>query len=145
MKTYQTLALIACMIGMFLMLGIFITESAFIRKSQVFLNMTKHLTTNNTQNAISQQKYNASKAAIGPFMSGLALSFFIYFAGIVITFVVKNAKAIGITLLVIGVITMVITNGLGIIAFAVLLPTSIVALRHKINPLGTAASAPPDN
>ena len=63
------------------------------------------------------------------------MSFFLYIAGIVITFVAKNAKAIGIALIVIGVIAMVITNGWGIIAFALLLPAGIVALRHKVNPV----------
>jgi hypothetical protein len=60
-------------------------------------------------------------------MGGLAFSFLLYIAGIVITFVVKNTKAVGIALLVIGVIAMVITNGWGIIAFALLLPAGIVA------------------
>ena len=55
-------------------------------------------------------------------MAGVALAFLLYIAGIVITFVLKNTKAVGITLLVIGVITMVITNLWGIIPFALLLP-----------------------
>ena len=50
-----------------------------------------------------------------------------------LTFVVKNIKAIGIALLVIGVIAMIITNGWGLIAYALLLPAGIVALRHRVN------------
>jgi hypothetical protein len=52
-------------------------------------------------------------------------------SGIVITFVVKNTKAVGITLLVIGVIAMAITNLWGIMPFALLLPAGIVALRYN--------------
>ena len=65
-------------------------------------------------------------AAISPFTGGVAFAFLLYIAGIVITFVVKNTKAVGITLLVIGVIAMAITNLWGIIPFALLLPAGIV-------------------
>jgi hypothetical protein len=131
MKTFQTLALIGCILGMLLTIGLFLTESFLIGTSGVFLNISKSLSTNNAQNAINQQKYNASKASISPFLGGLALAFLLYIAGIVITFVVKNAKAVGITLLAIGVIAMAITYGWGIIAFALLLPAGIVAIRQK--------------
>ena len=52
----------------------------------------------------------------------------LFYTGVVITFVVKNIKAIGIALLIIGVIAMIITNGWGLIAYA-----GIVALRHRVN------------
>jgi hypothetical protein len=116
---------------MLLTIGLFMTESFLIGTGQFFLNMSKSLSTNSTENVINQQKYNANKASVSPFLGGLALAFLLYIAGIVITFVVKNAKAVGITLLAIGVIAMAITNGWGIIAFALLLPAGIVALRQK--------------
>ncbi len=55
-----------------------------------------------------------------------------YIAMIPITFAIKSkTKAVGIILLVIGFIAMVITNMWGIIPFALLLPSGILALRYK--------------
>jgi hypothetical protein len=51
---------------------------------------------------------------------------------LVLTFVIANKiKALGIILIVIGLITMIITNFWGIIPFALLLPAGVVALRYK--------------
>lgn len=134
MRTFQTLALIGCILGMLLTIGLFLTESFLIGTGEFFLNMSKSLSTNSTENAINQQKYNASKSSVSPFLGGLALAFLLYIARIVITFVVKNTKAVGITLLAIGIIAMAITNAWGIIAFALLLPAGIVALQRDMVP-----------
>jgi hypothetical protein len=141
MRTYQTLSLIGCILGILLTIGLFVTESVLVGTGQVFLNMSKSISTNTTANTINQQKYDVSKAAISPFMGGLAFAFLLYIVGLVITFVVKNTKAIDISLLGIGVIAMVITNGWGLIAFALLLPAGIVALRHKVNAAASITTA----
>lgn len=62
-----------------------------------------------------------SKGISRSLMAGLVFAFFMYIGAIVIIFVVKNTKAVGITLLGIGVIAMVITNYLGILPFGLLL------------------------
>ena len=76
---------------------------ALMGTSDVLFNMTKGL--NKTQDLINQQKQDASRASVSPFIAGLAFAFLLYIAGIVITFVVKNTKVVGIALLVIGVIS----------------------------------------
>jgi hypothetical protein len=129
MRTFQTLALIGCILGILLTFGLLTLEGFLMRTSEVFLNMSKG--TNSTENAINQQKYNARQASTSPFLAGLAIAFILYIVGIVIAFVVKNTKGVGIILLAIGVIAIVVTNGWGIIAFALLLPAGIVALREK--------------
>jgi F0F1-type ATP synthase assembly protein I len=55
-----------------------------------------------------------------------------YIAGITITFAIKNTKIVGTILLGIGIIAMVVTNGWGLIAFALLLPAGIVVLRQMV-------------
>ena len=65
------------------------------------------------------------------FTSGTAFSLVFFIALIPITFVIRNTKAVGIVLIVLGAISMLITRGWGIIPFALLLPAGIVALREK--------------
>jgi len=76
--------------------------------------------------------HEASKSKNSPFLTGTAFAFFLYIVMLIITFVVKTRiKAVGIILLVLGGISVAITNGWGIIPFALLLPAGILALRHK--------------
>jgi hypothetical protein len=59
-------------------------------------------------------------------------AFLLYIVILVITFAVKRkTKAVGVTIIILGIITMAVTNGWGIIPFALLLPAGIVALRYK--------------
>jgi hypothetical protein len=51
----------------------------------------------------------------GTFAAGTMLSFFLFIALIPITFVVKKAKAVGIVAIVLGVVSMAITNFWGIV------------------------------
>ncbi len=95
------------------------------------MNVSKNLSPNNPQNAVNQQNFKNTKARNQPFLMGLGIAFLMYKGAIVITFVVKNTKAVGLTLLGIGVIATVITNYWGIIPFGLLLPAGIVALRSK--------------
>lgn len=77
-------------------------------------------------------EHEETQSTTSPFIGGLALAFFIYVAILVIVFAVKSkVKLVGVTVLVLGVITMAITNLWGIIPFALLLPSGIVALRYK--------------
>ncbi len=78
------------------------------------------------------QKHAVTKETSSNFIGGSFLAFFIYIVILVITFVVKTkTKAVGITILILGIIGMAITNFWGIIQFSLLLPARIVALRYK--------------
>lgn len=83
----------------------------------------------------SEQELQESAARteqVSPFVGGLAFAFILYIIMLVLTFVIANkTKALGIILIVIGFITMIVTNFWGIIPFALLLPAGVVALRYK--------------
>jgi hypothetical protein len=97
--------------------------------------MTSHFPTTTPeqakQQAQTQQSYQATKARSDQLVTGLAFALIFYIVCIVITFVVKNTKIVGGILLGLGVIAVPITNGWGIISFALLLPAGIVAIRYK--------------
>jgi hypothetical protein len=131
MRTFQTLSLIGCILGMLITIGLFLTLTFFSGMVGGLVNMSKSLSPNNPQNQINQQNYENTKARSDTLSSGLAFAFLMYIAGITITFAIKNTKIVGTILLGIGIIAMVITNGWGLIAFALLLP-AIVALRQKV-------------
>ena len=74
-------------------------------------------------------------------MAGLAFAFILYIVTLVITFVIRTrTKLLGVIFIVLGVIGVAITNGWGIIPFALLLPAGIVALRYKPKPTPSAAA-----
>jgi len=78
------------------------------------------------------QQHTESQMSGSTFVGGAFISFFIYIIILVVTFTVKRkTKAVGITILVLGILAMVATNFWGIIPFALLLPAGIVALRYK--------------
>jgi len=103
----------------------------------VFNNASMNLTKsygNSSQITTQQTSHDVNEKTFNSFAAGTMFSLFVYIAGIVLTFVVKNVKAIGIVLIVvIGIIPITITNGWGIIPFALLLPAGIVAIRQGRN------------
>jgi len=93
--------------------------------SDVFLNMSRP-----TEN--ERQEHETSKEKLSNFIGGTFFAFFIYIAVLVVTFAVRTkTKAVGITIIILGVIGMATTNLWGIIPFALLLPAGISALRYK--------------
>ena len=55
--------------------------------------------------------------------------------GMVLVFVIKDRfKALGIVLIVIGIIILIVTSGFGIVGFGMFIATGIVALRYKPKP-----------
>jgi hypothetical protein len=132
MRTYQTLSLIGCIIGIFLTLGLIGLGGLLLGTGEVFLNSSESIDPTNPETQQARREFDQTVASTAPFVAGLFLSFFMYIGLIPITFAVKaKTKAVGIILLVIGFISMVITNGWGIIPFALLLPAGILALRYK--------------
>ena len=131
MRTYQTLSLIGCLIGLFLMLGLFGIAGLGTTVNNISLNMSKSYA-NSSQLAIQQKSHDKSESLFTSFAGGTAFSLLLYIVGIVVTFVVRNVKVLGIVLIVvIGVIPILITIGWGIIPFALILPAGIVAIREK--------------
>jgi len=130
MKTYQTLSLIGCIIGIFLMLGLTAIAGIGTFSGDMALNMSK-LGGNATQIANQQKANNYYNASFSSFAAGTTLSFFLFLALIPIIFVVKKAKVVGIVAILLGLIIVAITNLWGIVPFALLLPAGILAIRYK--------------
>jgi len=125
MRTYQTLSLIGCIIGIFLTIGLALLLGGVKSVGDSLLNMSRP-----TESEI--QEHEAKYAWISPAIGGLFLAFFIYIAILVVTFVVNTkTKVVGIITLVLGILGMATTNLWGIIPFGLLLPAGIVALRYK--------------
>jgi hypothetical protein len=132
MRTYQTLSLIGCIIDIFLTLGLIGLGGLLLGTGDVLLNVSESIDPNNPETQQARREFSQTVTETAPFVAGLFLSFIMYIGLIPITFAVKDkTKAVGIILLVIGVITTAITNGWGIISFALLLPAGILALRYK--------------
>jgi hypothetical protein len=130
MRTYQTLSLIGCIIGLFLMLFLFGIAGLGTIFNNTSLNLTQKYG-NITELVIQQQKHSEDETLFSSFASGTAFSLILFIIAITITFVVRNVKIVGIILIILGMITVAITRGWGIIPFAFLLPAGIVALREK--------------
>lgn len=131
MRTYQTLSLIGCILGILLSIGLGVVIGFLSTTSDVLFNMSRP-----TETEIQQHETKSEPLRLAA--GGFFLAFFLYVAILVITFVVKTkTKLVGILILVLGVIGMAITNLWGIIPFALLLPAGILALRHKSEAITT--------
>jgi hypothetical protein len=59
----------------------------------------------------------------------------LYIAALVLAFTIKQrTKIVGISLILIAIITVIATSLFGVIGFALLLPAGIVAFRYKQSP-----------
>lgn len=130
MKTYQTLSLIGCIIGLFLMLFLFGVAGVGTIFNNASMNLTKQYG-NSSQLAIQTQRHAESEKVFSAFAAGTAFSLVLFIVSIPATFLIKKTKVIGIMLIVIAVITTAITNGWGIIPLALLLPAGILAIKQK--------------
>jgi NADH:ubiquinone oxidoreductase subunit 3 (subunit A) len=131
MRTYQTLSLIGCILGILISIGLGLVIGFLSTTSDVLLNMSRPTETERQEHETSSEPL---RLAVGAFF----IAFFIYVAILVITFVVKTkTKLVGILILALGMIAMAVTNLWGIIPFALLLPAGIVALRYKHQPITT--------
>jgi hypothetical protein len=85
MRTYQTLSLIGCILGILITMGLIGTFGVLSGTQQALLNMTESgdeqfNATQESRDRTSQQRaeFEASEQRFAPFIAGLALSFFIY-------------------------------------------------------------------
>src|SRR5207344_1564967 len=114
-----------CIIGIFLMLGLAFLVGGLMRVSDVFFNMSRPTESEREKQAVTQKTNSA-------FVGGVLIAFFIYIAILVVTFAVRTkTKAVGIIIIILGLMGMATTNLWGIIPFALLLPAGISALRYK--------------
>jgi len=67
-------------------------------------------------------------------------SIIVYINALLVTFLTKSRKAIGITLIVSSVLVLILTDLYGIIGFALLLPAGIMAWRKRNEPVGEPSS-----
>jgi glucan phosphoethanolaminetransferase (alkaline phosphatase superfamily) len=110
-------------------IGLFITMSIGSNVSESLSNLSISLNPSKEEEQL--QKQAEFESTVQPFMSGLAFAFIFYIVALVLTFVLRRTVIIGIILLVLGGISVPITNFYGIIPFALLLPAAIVAFREK--------------
>jgi glucan phosphoethanolaminetransferase (alkaline phosphatase superfamily) len=143
METYQTLGLIGGILGILLTIGLFMTMGFLMGTGDVFFNASQSLDQYSTPEQLQREREQreAENTQFDPFMAGLAFAFIFYIVVLVITFVIRTrTKLLGIVFIVLGVIAVAITNGWGIIPFALLLPAGIVALRYKPKSVQSAAA-----
>ena len=135
MRTYQTLGLIGAIIGIFMSLILVAIGGVLTGLIEVGQNMSESfpMTQEEQRRAAEQRARNEQTIAEGSaFAAGNFLAFIIHIAIIPILFAVKKkTKAVGIVLIVLGIIAIISTNGYGIIPFALYLPAAILAFRYK--------------
>jgi hypothetical protein len=119
-------------------IGLFITMSIGSDVSESLSNLTISL--DPSREGEQLQRQTEFESVVQPFMTGLAFAFIFYIVALVLTFVLRNTIAIGIILIVLGGISVPITNYYGIIPFALLLPAAVVAFRQKKGQLERTAT-----
>jgi hypothetical protein len=106
-------------------MGLFVVIVGVMSVGDVLLNMS-------CPTESERLEHEEQTAWMIPAMGGLFLTFLVYIIILIVIFAVRTkTKAVGITILILRIITMAITNLWGIIPFALLLAASIVALRYK--------------
>jgi Protein of unknown function (DUF4064) len=124
MRTYQTLTLIGSILGILIAFGVYATLGVLNITMNVFENMTGQETQSNP---------SAKRQADIQYVStGVGVSIFVLIVALVLAFAIKQrTKIVGISLIIIAVVTFIAIGLFGIIPFALLLPAGISALRYK--------------
>ena len=124
MRTYQTLTLLGSILGIAIAFGVYATLGVLDITLNVFENMTgQESQTNPSAKRQADIQYTSTAAGI---------SVFVLIVALVIAFVIKQrTKIVGISLIIIAVVTLFAIGLFGIIPFALLLPAGISALRYK--------------
>jgi hypothetical protein len=134
MRSYQTLSLVGCILGMIITFGVLATLGALNITIQTFQNATKNsgLAQNTTEQQRQNQENIKRKADSEMLTRNGAAAIMLYIVGIIVPFVIMDrTKIVGIILLPISFITLVLIGLFGVIGFALLLTAGIVALRYK--------------
>jgi hypothetical protein len=133
MRNYQTLTVIGGIITILIILAVGFLFSLGNVMHQSFGNYTTQYGTQSQINQYNKDRqmfnggvdYMAAAIPVGIFGSVIAM---------ILVFVIKRLKALGIILIVLGVIVVIATGGFGIVGFAMFVAAGIVALRWKLRP-----------
>lgn len=127
MRTYQTLTLIGAILGMLVIFGAYATTGVL----NVTMNVLENMTRDESDNASSIKR----QADMQYVSAAAGVTIVLYIAALVLAFTIKQrTKIVGISLILIAIITVIATSLFGVIGFALLLPAGIVALRYKQSP-----------
>jgi hypothetical protein len=61
----------------------------------------------------------------------ITISFILYIVVLVIPFVIRDTKVLGIALIVLGIATLISAGGFGVVGFVLLIPAGILSLKEK--------------
>lgn len=126
MRNYQTLALIGSILGIVTAFAVI----AFMGVLDIGLTSFGNLTTSTQEELQVEREGRAADFQYIYSTGGVAIV--LYIVALVIAFVIKQkTKIIGIVLLVVAVATLFLIGYFGVIGFALLLTSGIVALRYK--------------
>jgi hypothetical protein len=127
MRTYQTLTLIGAILGMLVIFGAYATTGVL----NVTMNVLENMTRDESDNASSMKR----QADMQYVSAAAGVTIVLYIAALVLAFTIKQrTKIVGISLILIAIITVIATSLFGVIGFALLLPAGIVAFRYKQSP-----------
>ena len=126
MRNYQTLALIGAVLGIVIAFAVI----TFMGALDIGLTSLGNLTTSTPEELQVEREDRAGDLQYIYSTGGAAI--ILYIVALVIAFVLRQkTKIIGVVLLVIAVTTLFLTGFFGVIGFALLLTSGIVALRYK--------------
>jgi Protein of unknown function (DUF4064) len=135
MRNYQTLTIIGGIINILIILAVGLIIGTLSSFHESFGNFT---TQYGTQQYINKFYQNRASMNIGLQYVTVAIpvSVVASIIGMVLVFVIKDKfKALGIILIVLGVVIVIATSGFGIVGFAMFIVAGIVALRYKPKPM----------
>jgi hypothetical protein len=124
MRTYQTLTLIGAILGMLVIFGAYATTG--------LLNVTVNILENMSRQESDSASSIKRQADMQYVSAAAGVTIVLYIAALVLAFAIKQrTKIVGISLILIAIITVIATSLFGVIGFALLLPAGIVALKYK--------------
>jgi hypothetical protein len=124
MRTYQTLTLIGAILGMLIIFGAYATTG--------LLNVTVNILENMSRQESDSASSIKRQADMQYVSAAAGVTIVLYIAALVLAFAIKQrTKIVGISLILIAIITVIATSLFGVIGFALLLPAGIVALKYK--------------
>ena len=125
METYRVLSLIGSIFGILIGLGLIGIAGLLMMTKDVIFNTT-------SLNETEQRNFEEISQLLSGYTVILIVATLMYVTTLTITFVVKTKiKIVGVILLVLGALGIPMTLFFGIVAFGLLLPAGILALRHK--------------
>jgi hypothetical protein len=138
MRNYQTLVIIGGIINILIVLAAGAIMGALTSFHESFGNYTTQYGTQQDVNKFYKDRASMDRG-LQYVTVAIPVSVFASIAAMVLVFVIKDRfKALGIILIVLGVIIVISTSGFGIVGFAMFIVAGIVAIRYKPKPAPAA-------